>query len=151
MRKGELKVIKALLDTNILVSGFASFKHPKRPPAQILHSWRNGLFELIISEDILVEVRETLRDPYFQSRLTPEDITEAVTLLSEETTITSVTAKVSGVATHPDDDLILAAAVSAGVDYLVTGDGPLLRKVGKSYQGVKLISPTAFLGILQQQ
>lgn len=151
MLKDEQTVIKALLDTNVIVSGFVSFKHPERPPAQILHAFKVGLFELIISEDILVEVSETLQDPYFRSRLTPEDITEALTLLSEETTVTSVTAKASGVSTHPEDDLILAAAVSAGVDYLVTGDGPLLRKVGNSYQGMKLVTPTAFLEILQQQ
>src|SRR3989344_3860481 len=33
-------MIKVLLDTNVLVSGFASFKHPTRAPAQLLHSWQ---------------------------------------------------------------------------------------------------------------
>lgn len=141
-------MIKALLDTNILVSGFVSFKHPERPPAQILHAFRAGLFELVISEDILEEVQETLKDPYFKNRLSSEDIIEAITLLIEETTIASVTVEIHGVATHPEDDLILAAAVSAKVDYLVTGDGPLLRKVGSSYQGVRLVTPKDFLKIL---
>ncbi|MDO8657779.1 MAG: putative toxin-antitoxin system toxin component, PIN family [Candidatus Levybacteria bacterium] len=143
-------MIKALLDTNILVSGFVSFKHPERPPAQILHAFRAGLFELVISEDILKEVQETLKDPYFKNRLSSENITDTITLLSEETTITPVTAEVHGIATHIEDDFILAAAVSAEVDYLVTGDGPLLRKVGKSYRGVSLVTPNDFLKILQQ-
>ncbi len=55
-------MIKALLDTNVLVSGFASFKHPDRAPAQILHAWRAGLFELVISEDVLIEIKKTLQD-----------------------------------------------------------------------------------------
>ncbi|MBI2267831.1 MAG: putative toxin-antitoxin system toxin component, PIN family [Candidatus Blackburnbacteria bacterium] len=144
-------MIKALLDTNILVSGFASFKHPERPPSKILHAFRDGLFELVISEDILEEFQETLQDPYFKIRLSSEEISEVITLLSEETTVTPITIGVHGVATHPEDDLILAAAVSAKVNYLVTGDGPLLRKVGSSYQGVKLVTPNDFLKALEQQ
>lgn len=150
MLKNEQTVIKALLDTNIIVSGFASFKHPERPPAQILHAFKAGLFELVISEEILIEVKKTFQDSYFRSRLSPQDITEALTLLNEETIVTSITVKVSGVTTHPEDDLILAAAVSAEADYLITGDGPLLRKVGHSYQGVTLLTPSDFIQILKQ-
>jgi len=54
------------------------------------------------------------------------------------------------VVTHPEDDLTLATAVSAKADYLVTGDQPMLRKVGNTYQGVNLITPIAFLAMLYQ-
>ena len=54
----------------------------------------------------------------------------------------------SGVATHPEDDLVLATAVSAQADYLVTRDRQLL-KLG-SYQGVAIVSPTEFLDELQK-
>ena len=53
-----------------------------------------------------------------------------------------ITVEVSGVATHPEDDLVLAAAVSAGADYLVTGDKQLL-KLGR-YQGATILSPRDF-------
>ena len=59
-------MIRAILDTNILVSGFASFKHPNRAPAQLLHVWQAGLFELVVSEHILSELEKTFHDPYFQ-------------------------------------------------------------------------------------
>ncbi len=144
-------MVKALLDTNVLASGLASFKHPNRTPAQLLHAWRAGLFELCISEHILIELKETLNKPYFKSKLTPEDIEEAVVLLSEECIMISVTTIVKGIATHPEDDLVIAAAVSGKVDYLVTGDGPLLRKAGKSFKGVTLISPSDFLEVLKKQ
>lgn len=144
-------MVKALLDTNVLVSGLASFKHLNRTPAQLLHAWRAGLFELYISEHILIELRATLNKSYFKSKLTPEDIEEAIVLLSEECIIIEVAAFVKGMATHPEDDLVLAAAVSGKVDYLVTGDGALLRKVGNSYKGVTLISPNDFLEVLKKQ
>lgn len=105
-------MFKAFLDTNVLASGLASFKHPNRTPAQLLHAWRAGLFELCISEHILIELKATLYKPYFKSKLTPEDIEGAVVLLSEECTVISVTTVVKGIATHPEDDLVIAAAVS---------------------------------------
>ena len=51
-------------------------------------------------------------------------------------------------ATHPQDDLVLAAAVSAGADYLVTGDRKLLS-LGR-YLGVTIVSPRTFLTLLEQ-
>lgn len=142
-------MIKALFDTNVLVSGFASFKHPTRAPAQLLHVWRAGLFELCISEHIIAEVKKTLDVNYFKRRLKLQDIDEAIILLSEECTFISITAPVRGVATHPEDDLVISAAVSGKVNYLITGDQPLLNKVGNSYRGVTLTTPSDFLKILQ--
>ena len=60
-----------------------------------------------------------------------------------------VTVVVSGIASHAEDDLVLAAAVSARVDYLVTGDKQLL-KLGQ-YEGVIIVSPRDFLARLEQQ
>ena len=142
-------VIKALFDTNVLVSGFASFKHPTRAPAQLLHLWQAEFFELCISEHIITEVKKTLDVDYFKRRLKPEDIDEAITLVSEECTIISIITSVKGVATHPEDDLVISAAISGKVDYLVTGDQPLLNKVGNSYRGVTLTTPNDFLKLLQ--
>jgi predicted nucleic acid-binding protein len=57
---------------------------------------------------------------------------------------------VSGVAPHPEDDLILAIAASARVDYLVTGDRRLRDRV-PTYHGTRLVSPREFLEILELQ
>jgi predicted nucleic acid-binding protein len=54
---------------------------------------------------------------------------------------------VAGVAPHPEDDLVLAAAVTAEADFLVTGDKRFLA-VG-SYAGVTILSPRAFLDVLE--
>ena len=143
-------MIKVLFDTNVLVSGLVSFKHPTRAPAQLLHAWRAGIFELCISENIIAEVKKTLDVSYFKKRLKPNDIKEAIVLLSEECTFIIITASVKNVATHPEDDLVISAAVSGRVDYLVTGDQPLLEKVGKSYQKVNLVTPQECLRILKQ-
>jgi predicted nucleic acid-binding protein len=48
----------------------------------------------------------------------------------------------------PDDDKIVACAVAAGVDYLVTRDRDLLS-LG-TYVGVAIIAPEEFLHVVRQ-
>jgi len=67
--------------------------------------------------------------------------------LQRRAVVTAITVNVRGVATHPEDDLVLATAASAHADYLVTGDGKLQSLV--SHEGTKIVSPREFLGILE--
>jgi predicted nucleic acid-binding protein len=57
---------------------------------------------------------------------------------------------VQGVATHPEDDPILATALSAGADYLVTGDRRLRDRV-PLFRGIPLISPSEFRDVLSRE
>lgn len=69
-------------------------------------------------------------------------------LLHQDAQVSPITVEVSGIASHPEDDLVLATAVSAGVYRLVTGDKGLLS-VGR-YEGVVVYSPRDFLEWLRQ-
>jgi predicted nucleic acid-binding protein len=80
--------------------------------------------------------------------LTPEQISGAMNLLKSESTITPIKTRVQGIATHPEDDVILATAVSTKADYLVTG-GSKLQQVG-TYKAVTILSPRRFLETLKQ-
>jgi uncharacterized protein len=136
-------VITAVLDANVLLSGFV---HEHGVPGQLLLAWIGRVYRLVISEAILVEVTRGFQKRYFQQRLTPERISNNLALLRRRALLAPITAQVEGVATHPEDDLVLAAAVSAQADYLVTGDDQLL-KLGR-YQGVQIVSPRTFLNAL---
>ena len=140
-------MISAFLDTNVLASGTVSATNP---PGQILNAWRDNKFELVTSTHIIKELKRTLQKPYFQSHLSPNMVSNFIDLLLLEATVVPVTTNIKSVATHPEDDLALAAAVNAKVNYFVTGDKPLLNKVGSSYCGVNLVTPNEFLGIIQQ-
>src|SRR5215210_3357313 len=63
-----LRVIVAVLDTNVLVAGF-----PARSgvPATLIDAWRQGTYQLVVSEQILEELAETWRDPYWQALFSP--------------------------------------------------------------------------------
>jgi putative PIN family toxin of toxin-antitoxin system len=140
-------VIRAVLDTNLLASGFVEYATAERAPARLLRLWREQRFALVVSVDILTELLNTFADPYFRRQLTPQQIHAAQLLLQEEAIWQPLTAHISGAATHPEDDQILAAAVSAQAEYLVTGDKKL-QQLG-TYQGVHVISPRAFLNLLE--
>src|SRR3712207_5405922 len=126
-----------------LAPGLRGFSNPDNTLGELLRQWRDGRFELIVSRPILAELRRTLARPYFASVLTEPQRERLIGLLQRWATATALTVQVSGVATHPEDDLILATAVSARADYLVTGDDKLLRL--RSYQGVKIVTPRKFL------
>ena len=92
-----------------------------------------------------------MRKPYFTVRLTPQEISRIQALLQFQAKQIAITEDVYGITTHFEDDLVLATAISAKADYLVTGDEVLLRKVGSSYKGIKLVTPNDFLQILKKQ
>lgn len=134
---------RVVLDANTLASGAITTTGTL---ASVIDAWSNGKFSVIVSEPILVELERTLQKPYFRRRLTAEQSSRFIKLLRNRATVSPITVSVHGVATHPEDDLILATAVSATAAYLVTGDTKL-QDLG-TYSGVRILSPRAFLDLL---
>jgi putative PIN family toxin of toxin-antitoxin system len=104
-------------------------------------------FQVIVSVPILEELERTLQKPYFRRSLTTTQSPRFLKLLQRRATVSPITVSIRGIATHPEDDLILATAVSAKADYLVTGDSKL-QQVG-AYQEVRILSPRKFLETLK--
>lgn len=143
-------MITAVLDTNVLVSGLiGQRRRPRTPPAALIAAWRSGRFELVLSADILTEVERTLQKPYFSHRITANQRLRLLRLLRRRGRVVRLGARVSGVASHPADDLILSTAVSARADYLVTGDGPL-QDLG-SIRDVRIVSPRDFWNVIEHE
>jgi uncharacterized protein len=139
-------VIRATIDTNCLASGFVN---PTPPPGQLLAYWLAGAFLLIASDHILAELAHTVEEPYFRRHLTLSRAAQHVAFLRSNALLTPLTMTVNGVATHPEDDLVLSTALSGKADYLVTGDKRFVTRV-PTYQGVRLISPRNFLSLLEE-
>lgn len=132
------------LDTNTLASGALSTEDS--PPTLILDAWREGRFTLVISTDILTELERTLAKPYFASHIPTAEIVALKALLLQYAVLAPVSGKVSGVASHTEDDRILEAAVAGKSTYLVTGDAQLQKL--KTFQGVHILSPRQFQALL---
>jgi uncharacterized protein len=140
-------VIRALIDINVLASGIVMLNRAEGPPVTILRLARRRVFKIVASEIVLSELRRTLDKPYFADIVPQKRRARAISLLSMLAESASAPEAPERVATHPEDDLILAAARSAMVDYLVTGDRQLLA-LGQ-YGGVRIVSPAAFLALLE--
>lgn len=139
-------MIAAVLDTNVLVSGFLS---GASTPGVLVQAWRADRFRLVTSLAILAEVERTLQKPYFRERMSDDQVRRASVLLRTDSFLVPNVEPLAGVATHPEDDAILATAVSGAADYLVTGDRQV-QGLG-SVQGISIISPAIFRAILFQQ
>jgi putative PIN family toxin of toxin-antitoxin system len=142
-------VIRAVLDTNVLASGFIGEDKADSVPGEIVRRWRSKSFALVISEHILAELADTFTDPYFTRRLSVSTITEVLDSLRIDAIVQPITVDVAGVASHVEDDLVLATALSAGVLYLVTGNRRLLEL--ETYREIQLLSPRTFLARLARE
>lgn len=139
-------MIRVLLDTNVLVSGFKEPGSPDTPPTVIVQAWRLGQVILVTSEHIIGEFRRAMSKTYFRQRATPQLIGAFITLIEDRAEIIEVIPPVPKVATHWHDDLVLAAALAGAADYLVTGDNELLA-LG-AYGNTSIVTVDAFVGIL---
>jgi uncharacterized protein len=136
-------VIRVVLDTNVLASGLVS---KAGTLSTLLDCWAAGMFTGVISEHILAELESTLAKPYFQRGASADWVARTIERVRAGTDIARITVIVEGIATHPEDDLVLATAVSGNADYLVTGDRQLLKL--REYQRVGIVSVPEFLQIL---
>lgn len=141
-------MITAVLDTNVLASGIVGYRNQASVPGRALRAWRQSRFELIVSEPILTELSRTLAKPYFRRRLTAQQLRRTHRLLRRRIVPVRITTVVTGVATHPEDDLILSTAISAQTGYLVTGDRQL-RSLG-SHGSIVILNPREFLDLLAE-
>jgi putative PIN family toxin of toxin-antitoxin system len=133
-------VRRVTLDANVLAPGFTSHGSAS---ARLIDLWRSGAFALVLSEHVLQELARTLTDSYFATRLSHDHTAAILTLLRTNATITELTVAVRGVATHPEDDAVLATALSGQASILCTRDKHLLRL--RAYQGVAILSPGELL------
>lgn len=137
-------MITVVLDTNVLASGSLA---RSGTIARVLDAALAGHFQLVLSQPILTELERTLHKEYFATRLDADSIKRYIELLKAVAHVTALTVPVSGLATHPEDDLILATAFSGAADFLVTGDQHLQ---GASISGnLRVVSPSAFLDLLR--
>jgi putative PIN family toxin of toxin-antitoxin system len=137
---------RVVLDTNMLASGAIAATGTL---SRIIDAWHSGKFSVIVSAPILEELERTFQKPYFRRYLTDKQSSRFMMLLQRRATISPITVSVHGIATHPEDDLILATAVSVKADYLVTGDTKL-QHLG-TYQAVAILSPGRFIEILEPE
>jgi putative PIN family toxin of toxin-antitoxin system len=113
-----------------------------------MESARAGAVQLFTSPALLAELQGVLGRSKFVRRFTLAGLTPAG-LLSDYAKVTTLVAPPATplvVVADPDDDAVLACAVAANADAIVSGDRHLLT-LG-SYQGIPILTATAMLARL---
>lgn len=137
-------MLKVVFDTNLYVSSL--IKRGGKPD-QIIRQIEK--YELFCTEEILEETHRVLRYPRIRRKhkLTEEEIVAHLVYIRSIATMVSHLPRVNIIKEDPEDNIILACAEKAKVDYIVSGDKHL--KNLKSYKGIKIIPPADFLDIVQ--
>ncbi|MBI3958796.1 MAG: putative toxin-antitoxin system toxin component, PIN family [Chloroflexi bacterium] len=140
--------MRIVLDTNVLISSL--FKR-ESTSAQILSLWRAGEFELLISPEVLSELKRVIEYPRVQRRLiyTEQEIAHFLDLLTMAGTLLSPQDTLTVVKDDPHDDKFVTLAVAGQAEYLVSGDNHLLNVA--SIFGVTVVTPRAFLSLWEAQ
>lgn len=138
-------MLRAVLDANVYVSAYV---RPEGPPGQIIERFlRGAAFEVVLSAEIVEEVLQALAYPKVRknarTKVEPELWFEDILVLAQ---LISGKYEVFGVSEDQDDDKYVAAAIEGRATFVVSGD-PDLLKVGE-HQGVRIITPRAFLDLL---
>jgi uncharacterized protein len=139
---------RAVLDSSVLISAFLT---PKRLPSAVLDAAERGAFVLCLSPVILEETRASLLRKTKRIRryysYPDERIAAYIEGLAAQAELVSDLPNIRVVPNDPKDDPIVATAVAAKADYLVTGDRAHLLPI-KEYAGVRIVSPREFLELL---
>lgn len=127
----------------MLVSAFIA----AGPPSRIVEEVIDGRLEMVLPEPVMEELERILVEKLaFGSERWRE-----VEVLLADLAVKSVPVPegtIEPVTTDPDDNLILACAVHADVEVLVSGDRKHLLPLG-THRGVRIITPQALLAELQ--
>jgi putative PIN family toxin of toxin-antitoxin system len=128
--------MRVVADTNIVVSGLLWRGNPRR----ILDAARAGDIQLFTTPVLLTELEDVLSREKFAARLasagvTPHDLVlgyAALASVIEPAELEPV------ILADPDDDAVLACAVAARGDVIVSGDSHLLDL--KKYLDVRIVT-----------
>lgn len=137
--------MKLVVDSNVLVSGALW----PGPSARLLSAILGGRAQMFLSQSLLEEFSDVLQRPKFAERLTARG-ESAVSIVARFRAACFETTPAPLVPPEqlrdPDDVHVLACALAADADAIVSGDNDLLS-LG-SFQAIPIITPRQALGRL---
>lgn len=136
--------MRAVVDTNVVVSGLL-WRGPSR---EILDAARAGKVELFTSAAMLAELWDVLSRDRFAPRLAAAGIAprELVMGFAALALLVEPVAVPPTVLADPEDDAVLAAAVAASAEVIVSGDRHLLDL--NLFRGIKIVKASEFVSLI---
>lgn len=138
-------MLRVVLDPGVLVSAVLS---ASGPPAEALDRWRSGEFDLVAAANLLGELEELLLRPKFRANVSEDDARAYVDALAAEALLVPDPQEVAPVTADPDDDYLVAPAVEASADVIVSGDAHLTELANSP---VAVVTPRMFVARLDKK
>jgi putative PIN family toxin of toxin-antitoxin system len=138
--------MRIVVDTNVLISAFFW----GGLPADVVEANREGRCTIVTSEALLAELLLVLQRDKFTKQLqrmnrTPQEFLHNY---RADVEVVDVIPLAQPVSDDPDDDRVLACALSGKAEAIVSGDDDLLRL--KSFSDIPVMRPAEFLEKLKQ-
>lgn len=127
--------MRVVLDTNILIGALIT---KGTPPDKLYRAWLRGEIELVTSTAQLAEIADVLARPRLQKFL---DADEAAAIVENLGTRAHILDDSLGVSLSPDpqDNFILAAAITGKADLIVSGDKKHVLALGE-VEGIPVVT-----------
>ncbi|MEX0689431.1 MAG: putative toxin-antitoxin system toxin component, PIN family [Pirellulales bacterium] len=131
--------MRLVLDTNTAVSGLIWGGVPGR----LIDAAAAGTAQIISSVPLLDELHDVLFRKKFAAQLAEQGVDAADLFEGYAALVQLVVPAVIGrvILADPDDDIVLATAVTCGADAIVSGDAHLLGI--SEFQGIPIVTPSA--------
>ena len=136
--------MRLVLDTNIVISGLLW----NGPPRRLIDSAIGGTVNLYTSAVLIAELREALAYAKFAKRIATngETVDRCIRRFMAIASLTAA-AMIEGTGSaDPDDEHVIACALAAQADLIVSGDAHLLDL--KSYRRIPILTACAALAII---
>lgn len=133
--------MKLVVDSNVVLSGLLW----RGAPHRLIEQVRDDKVELFSSPALLSELAEVLGRPQFSDALARSRSSAKFVLSEIQAMVTLVypSQLPIPVCRDPDDDEVLATALAAQADLIVSGDKDLL--ILASFQGISIVTPAMAL------
>ena len=135
--------MRLVLDTNVVIAGLLW----DGPPHRLLECAIDAAVTLYSSPALVDELAHALTYAKFNRRIAQGSTTSDALVLqySAMATLLSPLSVARVIANDPDDDHVLACALAAQADLIVSGDEKHFRPLGGQYQGIPILSPALAL------
>lgn len=137
--------MRVVLDTNVVVSGYLWGGVPR----QLLQAARQNRLRLFTSTPLLLELADILGRVKFTRKLAAaqlsiDQLVDGYALLA--TVVHPVAINPTIIIDDPDDDQVLACALSAKTDIIVSGDRHLLDL--QKHQGIRIVTSAEAMDVV---
>jgi putative PIN family toxin of toxin-antitoxin system len=132
--------LRAVLDANVIISGVLA---RDGAPARVLAAWGKGAFELIVSPNLLAELRRAFSYPKLRERIDPRDAASLLDWLGRLAILAEDVETAPARSADPADDYLIALAADNDA-LLVSGDKHLLDLAKE----LPILPPARFLELI---